>query len=64
MHIRNCLRSNKDSVVVPVPYNLESVVWVKQRFCGRSRNSGLVVLGHTKVCGRSRNSGIGNLDQT
>jgi hypothetical protein len=39
--------SNRDSVVVPEIQ--EWVFWVKQRFCGRSRNSGMGVLGHTEI---------------
>ncbi len=42
-----CVGSNRDSVVVPEI--LESLCWVAQRFCGRSRNSGIIVLGETEI---------------
>jgi hypothetical protein len=45
---------------VEVPESLESVVWVIRIFCGRSRKSGITVLG----CGRSRKSVIGGLGHT
>ncbi len=47
-----------------IPEILESIFWIIERFCARLRNSGIVVLGHTKVCGRSRNSGIYILNPT
>jgi hypothetical protein len=64
-----CVGSNRDSVVVPEI--LESLCWVKQRFCGRSRNSGIAILGQTNTridsilcrikcsCKISRKSGSG-----
>jgi hypothetical protein len=58
-----CFGSYRDSVVIPEI--LDSVLWVIQRFCGRSRNSGIGALRvKQRFCRRSRNSGIGSLGHT
>jgi hypothetical protein len=35
--------------VFPVPENLGKMFWVIQRFCGRSKNSGISDVGHTEI---------------
>ncbi len=42
-----CFGSSKDSVAIPKILKL--VIWVKQRFCGDSRNSGIVVLDQAEI---------------
>jgi hypothetical protein len=42
-----CFGLDRDSV--KVPEILESEFWLRQKFCGRSRNSGMNVSDHTEI---------------
>jgi hypothetical protein len=49
---------------VVVPEILESILYNKQRFCGRSRSSGPMVCVKQRFCASFKNSGIVVLGQT